>query len=90
MNKAELVDYVAESTGIFKKDARGIVDAVLIGIKNGLMWDGKVTLAGFGNFQTVSRAARKGRNPKTGVSVNIRAKKVPTFRPSEQLKDAVD
>jgi DNA-binding protein HU-beta len=90
MNKAELVDYVARQTGSYKKDVKVLVDVMLEGIERGLIRDGKVTLVGFGNFLTKQRAPRVGRNPQTGVSVNVPAKTVPTFKPSQQLKDAVD
>ena len=90
MNKAELVDYVAEQTGSYKKDIKLLVDVMLEGIERGLIRDGKVTLVGFGNFLTKQRAPRVGRNPQTGASVNVPAKTVPTFKPSQQLKDAVD
>lgn len=90
MNKAELVDYVAEVTGAYKKDVKVAVDAMLEGIERGLIRDGKVTLVGFGNFLTKQRAPRQGRNPQTGATVNVPAKTVPTFKPSQQLKDAVD
>ena len=90
MNKAELVDYVAKHTDSYKKDVKVLVDVVLEGIEIGLIRDGKVTLVGFGNFLTKQRAPRVGRNPQTGTSVNVPAKTVPTFKPSQQLKDAVD
>lgn len=90
MNKAELVDYVAQQTGQYKKDVKVLVDVMLEGIERGLIRDGKVTLVGFGNFLTKQRAPRIGRNPQTGASVNVPAKTVPTFKPSQQLKDAVD
>lgn len=90
MNKAELVDYVAEQTGSYKKDVKVLVDVMLEGIERGLIRDGKVTLVGFGNFLTKHRAPRQGRNPQTGATVNVPAKTVPTFKPSQQLKDAVD
>lgn len=89
MNKAELVDYVAEQTGTYKKDAKNVVDAVLAGIERGLITDGKVTLVGFGNFVVKRRAARKARNPQTGAAVHVPAKSVPTFKPSENLKESV-
>jgi len=90
MNKSELVDYVSEKTGAYKKDVKHTVDAVFDGIIQGLVEDDKVTISGFGNFIVKQRAPRKGRNPKTGQSVHIRAKSVPTFKPSDILKDAVD
>lgn len=89
MNKNELTDFVANETGQYKKDIKHTVDAVLAGIERGLMRDGKVTLVGFGNFFVVKRAARTGRNPQTGASVHVPAKRVPTFKPSGRLKKAV-
>jgi len=90
MNKSELVDFVSEQTGCYKKDAKAAVDAVLEGIETGLVQDGKVTLVGFGNFFVKDRAARTARNPQTGDKVHVRAKSVPVFKPSQNLKKAVD
>ncbi len=89
MNKSDLVDFVAEQTGAYKKDAKAAVDAVLEGIEKGLVDDGKVTLVGFGNFVVKERAARTARNPQTGAAVRVPAKSVPTFKPSGSLKDSV-
>ncbi|KFZ26308.1 MAG: DNA-binding protein HU [Candidatus Izimaplasma bacterium HR2] len=89
MNKDDLVSYVAEETGTFKKDIKGIVDAVLAGIERGLVVDGKVTLRRFGNFVIKQRASRKARNPQTGETVYVPAKSVPIFKPSENLKEVV-
>lgn len=89
MNKNDLVDFVADETGAFKKDVKGIVDAVLAGIERGLVIDGKVTLVGFGNFVVKQRASRKARNPQTGETVHVPAKSVPTFKPSENLKEVI-
>jgi DNA-binding protein HU-beta len=90
MNKAELVDYVAEQTGAYKKDAKAAVDAVLEGIEKGMKRDGKVTLVGFGNFIIKQRKARIARNPQTGTAVRVPPKQVPTFKPSQILKDSVE
>jgi len=90
MNKAELVDYVSEVTGAYKKDAKAVVDAVLEGIERGMKRDGKVTLVGFGNFIVRRRKARTGRNPQTGAAVRVPPKDVPTFKPSKKLKDSVE
>jgi DNA-binding protein HU-beta len=89
MNKAELVDFVAEDTNITKKEAKLLVNSVVDGIAKGLVEDGKVTLVGFGSFSKANRAARKGRNPSTGEEMQIPAKVVPKFKPSQALKDAV-
>lgn len=90
MNKAELVDHVAEVTGAYKKDAKAAVDAVLEGIEKGMKQDGKVTLVGFGNFIVKRRKARTARNPQTGAAVRVPPKQVPTFKPSQILKDSVE
>lgn len=90
MNKAELVDYVAEQTGAYKKDAKAAVDAVLEGIEKGMKIDGKVTLVGFGNFFVKQRQARTARNPQTGAAVRVPPKQVPTFKPSQILKDSIE
>ena len=88
-NKAELIEKVAEATGLTKKDATASVDAVFSSIQ-GFLSDGeKVQLIGFGNFEVRERAARKGRNPQTGEEIQIAASKVPAFKPGKALKDAV-
>jgi DNA-binding protein HU-beta len=89
MNKKELVDFVSEDTGLKKKDAKVVIDSVLSGISTGLVESGKVTLVGFGSFTTTVRAARKGRNPQTGEALDIPEKRVPKFKASQALKDAV-
>lgn len=90
MNKAELVDYVSEQTGMYKKDAKIAVDAVLDGIERGMKKDGKVTLVGFGNFIVRQRKARTGRNPQNGRPVRVPPKQVPSFKPSEKLKESIE
>ncbi len=89
MNKNELVDFVANETGQYKKNVKHIVDATLAGIERGLMRDKKVTLVGFGNFFVVMRQPRMARNPQTGATVHVPAKHVPTFKPSGKLKKSV-
>lgn len=90
MNKAELVEFVAEKTGAYKKDAKYAVEAVLEGIAKGLLDDGKVTLVDFGNFVVKERAPRVARNPQTGQTVRIPSRHVPVFKPSQSLKDMID
>ncbi|ETA74802.1 HU family DNA-binding protein [Ligilactobacillus equi] len=88
-NKAQLIDTVAEKTGLTKKDATVAVDAVFGSIQDFLAEGEKVQLIGFGNFEVRDRAARKGRNPQTGEEIQIPASKVPAFKPGKALKDAV-
>ena len=88
-NKAELIENVAASTGLTKKDATAAVDAVFSTIQETLAKGEKVQLIGFGNFEVRERAARKGRNPQTGQEIQIAASKVPAFKPGKALKDAV-
>lgn len=89
MNKTELINAVAETAELSKKDATNAVDAVFSSIQNALADGDKVSLIGFGNFEVRERAARKGRNPQTGEEIEIAASKVPAFKPGKALKDAV-
>ena len=89
MNKAELIDMVAEKADISKKDATAAVDAVLDGIKSAVAKGDKVSLSGFGIFEKSDRAARTGRNPQTGAPVNIAATSVPKFRAGAEFKQHV-
>lgn len=89
MNKTELINQVAETSELSKKDASKAVDAVFDSILNALNSGDKVQLIGFGNFEVRERAARKGRNPQTGEEIEIAASKVPAFAPGKALKDAV-
>ena len=88
-NKAQLIENVAEKTGLTKKDATTAVDAVFESIQDSLSNGEKVQIIGFGNFEVRDRAARKGRNPQTGEEIEIAASKVPAFKPGKALKDAV-
>ncbi|KRL63568.1 DNA-binding protein HU [Lactobacillus psittaci DSM 15354] len=88
-NKAELVAEVASKTKLTKKDVAATVDAVFASIQEELAKGEKVQLIGFGTFEVRNRAARKGRNPQTGVEIEIPASKVPAFKPGKALKDAV-
>lgn len=89
LNKTELITAVAESTELSKKDATKAVESVLETIESELKSGGKVQLIGFGNFEVRERSARKGRNPQTGEEIEIKASKVPAFKPGKALKDAV-
>lgn len=89
MNKAELIDLVADKTGLAKKDATNAVDTILDGIKNAVAKGDKVSLSGFGIFEKSDRAARTGRNPQTGAPVTIAATSVPKFRAGAEFKKHV-
>lgn len=89
MNKGDLISFVAENVGTTKVDAKKVVNAVLEGISTGMMETGKVSLVGFGTFEVVKRAARKGRNPQTGDEMDIPEKWVPKFKPSSALREAM-
>ncbi len=89
MTKTELVDKVAAKTGFTKKDSAKAVDAMLDAISGALAARDKVQLVGFGSFETRQRAARAGRDPRTGKTIRIGARTVPVFKAGKTLKDAV-
>jgi len=89
MNKAELVEEVANQTGLTKRTSREAVDAIISAITDSLTREERVTLVGFGTFQVRERKARKGVNPQTGKTIQIPAKKVPKFKPGKGLKERV-
>ena len=90
MNKGDLVENVAENAGLSKQQAESAVSAVLEAIEDALKSDDKVSLIGFGTFSVNQRAARTGRNPKTGQSIQIAAKKVIKFKPGKSLAESVN
>ncbi|HBK54697.1 MAG TPA: DNA-binding protein HU [Xanthomonadales bacterium] len=90
MNKAELIDAVAGAADLSKADAARCIDAVVEVIKKALKKNDSVTLVGFGTFQVRKRAARTGRNPRTGETIKIKATKIPGFKAGKGLKDAVN
>lgn len=90
MNKTDLVNSVAEATGLSKKNSEAAVKAAFESIQNALVAGDKVQLIGFGTFETRDRAARTGRNPQTGKEIKIKASKAPAFKPGKALKDAVN
>jgi DNA-binding protein HU-beta len=90
VNKQDLIDSVAKSADLSKAAAGRALDAAIAAIKTSLKKGGSVTLVGFGTFSVSKRAARSGRNPRTGASIKIKAAKVPKFRPGKALKDAVN
>ena len=89
MNKNELIEAVAERTGLAKSDAARAVEAVLGSVTEALQRGDAVALSGFGTFQSAVRAARTGRNPRTGETLAISASRVPKFKPGKSLKDAL-
>ncbi len=86
MTKAELVELIALETGVSKKDTGVIVNLIMENIGETLCKGGKVELRGFGSFKVKERRARLARNPRTGDSVDVPAKKVPFFKASNDLK----
>ena len=89
MNKEELVNAVATKTKASKKDTEATVNAMVTAITDALAKGDKVTLVGFGTFQVRERAAREGRNPRTGGVLKIPARKAPAFAAGKGLKEAV-
>lgn len=90
MNKAELIDAVATSANLTKTDAGDAVDAIFDSISKALAGGDSVSLVGFGTFSVSDRAARSGRNPRTGETISIAATRVPKFKAGKGLKDAVN
>ncbi|MET3107311.1 DNA-binding protein HU-beta [Oxalobacteraceae bacterium GrIS 2.11] len=90
MNKTELIEHIAKSADISKAAATRSLDATIGAIKVTLKKNGTVTLVGFGTFSVGKRAARVGRNPRTGEAIKIKSAKVPKFKPGKGLKDAVN
>ena len=90
MTKAELVDEVADKTGLPKKQAEVVVSTVFESIVDSLKSGDKIELRGFGSFRIRERDARVGRNPKTGEKVKVPAKKVPYFKPGKDLREQLN
>ena len=90
MNKAELIAKIAEDAGVTKTQANASLDSFIEAVTKTLKGGGKVTLVGFGTFSVSKRAARTGRNPRTGAAIKIKAAKVPKFRAGKALKDALN
>lgn len=90
MNKAELIETVLKNLGenFTKKQAEAALNSVLDGIQAGLRMDAKVQLLGFGTFSVKDRAAREGRNPKTGEKMTIQASRTVTFKPASAVKES--
>ena len=90
MNKTELIEHIAQNADISKAAAGRALDATIGAVKSTLKKGGTVALVGFGTFAVTKRAARKGRNPRTGAEIKIKAARIPRFRPGKGLNDAVN
>ena len=90
MNKTELIEHIAKNADISKAAATRAPEATIGVVKTTLRQGGTVSLVGFGTFAVGKRAARSGRNPRTGATIKIKAAKVPKFRPGKALKDALN
>lgn len=90
MNKTELIAKVAEGTGLTKKDAAAAVESILAAITDTVAAGDKVSLTGFGIFESKTRAARTGRNPRTKEAVEIPASNAPSFKPGKEFKAKVN
>ena len=90
MNKSELIEHIAKHADISKAAASRALDATVGAVKTTLKQGGTVSLVGFGTFAVTKRAARTGRNPRTGAAIKIKSAKVPKFRPGKALKEALN
>ena len=90
MNKTQLIEHIAATTDLSKAAAGRVLSTVLESVSKTLKKGGTVSLTGFGSFSVTKRKARIGRNPKTGDALKIKAAKVPHFRPSKGLRDALN
>ena len=90
MNKQNLIDFVSEKTGLTKIDSNKSIDAVFDGIVSGLKADKEAKFVGFGSFGVQARAARKGRNPRTGVEIEIAASNGVSFKAGKEFRAAIN
>jgi DNA-binding protein HU-beta len=90
VNKTELIEHIAKHADISKAAATRALESTIGAVKTTLKKGGTVSLVGFGTFAVGKRAARTGRNPRTGDAIKIKAAKVPKFRPGKALKDALN
>ncbi len=90
MNKTELVDSIAEKSGLSKKDSEKALSALIESVEDALVSNDKVQLVGFGSFEVKKRAARKGRNPQTMEEIDIPESNVPTFKAGKDLKEMLN
>ncbi len=89
LTRVELTDAIVREVGLTRQESSHLLDRMLDMISENLEQDGSVKLSRFGNFNVRKKAAREGRNPKTGIQATISARKVVTFKPSPMLKDRV-
>jgi DNA-binding protein HU-beta len=90
VNKSELIEHIAKQADISKAAATRALEALIGGVRTTLKKNGSVSMVGFGTFAYTNRAPRRGRNPRTGATIKIKAAKVPKFRPGKGLKDALN
>lgn len=90
MTKADIVNQIAEATGLTKTDTAAVVEGLLSSVVAAMQRGEHIEIRGFGTFKVVSRAPRTGRNPKTGDVVKIPSRPVPVFKPSRELRDSVE
>ena len=90
VNKSELIEHIARQADISKAAATRALEAMISGVKTSLKKNTAVSLVGFGTFTVGKRAARSGRNPRTGAAIKIKAAKVPKFRAGKALRDALN
>jgi DNA-binding protein HU-beta len=90
MNKSELIDAAAASTGLPKSDVTKTLDSILGNISDAVQKGDRVSLSGFGTFERRERSARTGRNPQTGETLQVAASKAPAFKPAKAFRDAVN
>ena len=90
MNKSDLITAIATDTGLSKADSGRALDSVVSNIQKQLKRGNEVRLVGFGTFRVSQRAARTGRNPRTGATLNIPASKAPVFRAGKELKESLN
>ncbi|MGL4623634.1 MAG: HU family DNA-binding protein [Culicoidibacterales bacterium] len=90
ITKKQLIDEVAHKTDLTKKDVTEVLNAFMDTVKEQLQAGEKVALTGFGTFEVRERAAREGRNPQTGATIQIAASKTPAFKAGKELKEAVN
>jgi DNA-binding protein HU-beta len=90
VNKADMIEQIAQAAEVSKSAAERAVDALVAAVKSSLKKGDMVTLVGFGSFYVGKRKARTGRNPRTGEAIAIKATRVPRFRAGKALKDAIN